>query len=361
MRNIARMLFDKDAPLSFLFYPLYYMAELIVVGFRASEFTRRKDQGVQTLESEAGLSVELLTGLKDGRNGLRPTKVEAMTVFWQGETLVRFVGLAFAFNRLVKLVGQLQGEAFPDVLERVSALQSKKVVVRGTSAQEVVEGGDENDVIRTFGGDDSIVATRGKDKINGGAGDDVYLGNILNLRLIVDLVSDVARKKGGGRDEIKRIEDVRGSSKSDVIRGDGGENQLAGDGGADRILGRAGADTIFGGDGAVKLFGGGGDVRLFGDAGRVLLFGGSGADLLFGGEGADEFVINPSEPGGPDVVDDYDHAQGDRLRLPGAAADYVLQAVDDNVLVRQAEGGEVVAVLPDDVGSEVLDDAFYGL
>ncbi|MEM6440754.1 MAG: hypothetical protein AAF763_13775, partial [Pseudomonadota bacterium] len=141
MRNVARVKFDKDAPLETVFFPLYSLAELFFRGFQSSDFTRVGDQGRQTLQSQTGLSVEMRVSLRQGRDGLRPDDIQALRVFWQGEPAARFTGLAMDYDRLVGLLGDLEGEPFVEVLGRVGALQTRQVVGDGSAKNERVEGG----------------------------------------------------------------------------------------------------------------------------------------------------------------------------------------------------------------------------
>ncbi|MGH6996634.1 MAG: hypothetical protein ACREEO_00505, partial [Phenylobacterium sp.] len=89
------------------------------------------------------------------------------------------------------------------------------------------------------------------------------------------------------------------------------------------VVGDLGRDTVLGGQGADTVVGGAGDDYLSGDLGDDVLLGGAGADLFnFGGGG------------GRDVVMDFSHAEGDRIRIsPTDAADFAALST------RLVEGG----------------------
>ncbi len=63
------------------------------------------------------------------------------------------------------------------------------------------------------------------------------------------------------------------------------------------------------------LHGGAGRDILFGGAGDDYLFGGRGADILFGGSGADHFVFRSLDGRAVDRIEDFKHAQHDKIDL----------------------------------------------
>lgn len=172
----------------------------------------------------------------------------------------------------------------------------------------------DDDVISLPADGGSVSAGPGNDSVSGGAGADVIQGNTGDDTLM-----------GGGGDDI-----VRGGQDNDFVHGNAGADQLFGDlgddsvfggqgddfvhGGAgnDYVLGDLGNDTVLGGQGSDTVFGGAGDDYLSGDLGDDVLVGGAGADLF-----------NFSGGGGRDVVMDFSHAEGDRIRIsPTDAADF---------------------------------------
>lgn len=121
------------------------------------------------------------------------------------------------------------------------------------------------------------------------------------------------------------VHTIDGTNKSDVIYGDqsgpsadlitggNGNDQLYGGARADTLRGDNGNDQLYGGTGADSLHGGNGNDMLDGGADNDILAGGNGQDTLIGGSGADIFVFGKG--GGPDVVVDFNAAEGDRIRL----------------------------------------------
>ena len=118
-----------------------------------------------------------------------------------------------------------------------------------------VFGGAANDIINTGNGDDVIRGGLGNDTINAGNGNNVVFG------------------EGG----------------NDTITGGSGVDAFDGGIGNDRLFGGGGNDTLAGGLGTDVLFGETGNDLLFGDQGNDFVYGGAGADTLSGGVGADAF------------------------------------------------------------------------
>jgi Ca2+-binding RTX toxin-like protein len=120
----------------------------------------------------------------------------------------------------------------------------------------------------------------------------------------VDLIlngSSEATFNVGGIDSgvIKNIENVIGSSGSDLITADGEQNRVEGGDGADRLSGLSGHDyldggddndILYGGNDNDTLYGGNDDDTLYGDANSDRLYGDSGLDKLYGGDGADTIM-----------------------------------------------------------------------
>lgn len=120
----------------------------------------------------------------------------------------------------------------------------------------------------------------------------------------------------GGRDRLD------GGSGDDTLWGDADEDTISAGAGADLAYGNQAADLLSGGDGDDTLFGGqqadtlvggAGSDRLDGGRDADLLSGGAGDDLLTGGEGADRFVL--ADGFGSDLVADFDGAGGDRVAI----------------------------------------------
>lgn len=172
----------------------------------------------------------------------------------------------------------------------------------------------QDDVLTTPAGGGEVAAGPGDDSVSGGAGPDVIQGNTGSDSL----------NGGGGDDVVRGGQDndfVQGAVGADLLFGDGGDDSVfggqgddivQGGAGADYVLGDLGRDTVLGGQGADTVFGGAGDDYLSGDLGD---------DVLVAGAGADVFNFNGG--GGRDVVMDFSHSDGDRVRIsPADAADF---------------------------------------
>jgi Ca2+-binding RTX toxin-like protein len=111
---------------------------------------------------------------------------------------------------------------------------------------------------------------------------------------------------------------VTGTAQADTISGTSANPALRTTESEDTVFGRGGHDTILGQ---------GGDDWLYGEDGKDALTGGAGADRLAGGAGADQFVytaLSDSTGAARDVIEDFSHAQGDRIALSALDANAAL-------------------------------------
>ena len=178
-----------------------------------------------------------------------------------------------------------------------------------------------------YGGNDKMVGGHGNDTIDGGAGDDRLTGgygnDIIDGGIGVDTVDYGARLATGyghypyaygnniwhpgygvavnlgfgtgkslepgtaDTDTLFNIENVTGTSWTDVLQGDERNNRLEGADGDDWLFGWGSHDTLLGGSGADHLTGGDGDDAMNGNDGDDSLLGGNGYDVLVGGLGDD--------------------------------------------------------------------------
>jgi Ca2+-binding RTX toxin-like protein len=180
--------------------------------------------------------------------------------------------------------------------------------LRIATAQNMVAGGtagnDSNvtgtagaDVIRTWQGDDSIIATPGQDFVDGGRlGDDTLTATMADAGFATQLASRTYTIDGDRLTDssgtlntsflnIERVVlDVSGTAFGDSIVGTNSSVALTvtGGGGADQIFGSGLADVLNGGGGNDTLLGGTGDDYLLGSAGNDALDGGTGANDVAG-------------------------------------------------------------------------------
>ncbi|WP_169791197.1 family 16 glycosylhydrolase, partial [Rubellimicrobium mesophilum] len=118
--------------------------------------------------------------------------------------------------------------------------------LQGTDGDDVLKGGLGNDRISGGNGDDKLGLDGGNDFIDGGAGDDWLVvsggtGVTVNLGMVNEQTT------GLGRDVIRGIENVEGTSGVDTLYGSDGANYLEGCAGNDALRGQGGADTLDGG------------------------------------------------------------------------------------------------------------------
>jgi Ca2+-binding RTX toxin-like protein len=228
---------------------------------------------------------------------------------------------------------------------------SKNDVIHGTPGVNFFYGNGGNDTFHGQSGNDWLDGGPGADTLHGGWGNDIY---------IVDDPGDQALEPTGGAFWQAGNDTVRSSVDftlgfyvenlqltGDAISGTGNEisNSLTGNTRNNTLSGGAGNDTLNGGGGAGEI------------------------DTLNGGADADTFVLgllgsrfyddgNASTPGhdGHAIITDFTPSQSDRLRLAGAAAQYLLGVSpfdpDDDALYHDSNGNatldasdELIAIL----------------
>ncbi len=182
-----------------------------------------------------------------------------------------------------------------------------------------------NDLLRGYGGNDTINAGEGSNYIRGDDGDDLLTG-------------------GSGFD------DINGNMGNDTVSTGGGDDyavggkdndSLSGGAGNDVVWGNLGNDTQEGGDGNDQVRGGQGDDSVSGGAGNDYVSGDRGNDTVAGGTGADLF--HGSQDAGIDRVIDFNMAEGDRVMLdPGTT--YTLRQVGADTVLDMGGGHQMILV-----------------
>lgn len=120
---------------------------------------------------------------------------------------------------------------------------------------------------------------------------------------------------------------LNGRDGHDILRGGRGDDLLQGESGTDFLIGNQGSDTLYGGTDTDIIWGGNGNDIIDGGPGDDIIYGGAGWDRLTGGSGADTFVFD-SRQKGPNVITDYNYAEGDRIDLRGLDGVNALSDVD---------------------------------
>ncbi len=164
-------------------------------------------------------------------------------------------------------------------------------VLNGNGGNDQISGNAASDQLNGGDGDDTINPGSGNDAVDGGAGTntvDYASAGAGGVGVQVNLVTGTA--SGDGNDTLAGIQNVNGSSFADSITGDDNANSLWGRGGPDHIQGKAGDDTIFGGAAADQIASGAGADNVAGQDGNDSIQGGAQNDRLQGGNGRDTIL-----------------------------------------------------------------------
>jgi Ca2+-binding RTX toxin-like protein len=189
-----------------------------------------------------------------------------------------------------------------------------KVVVKGDSSSEFIEGSNVDDVVKAGGGNDHVKTNNGTDTVDGGKGSDTvdYSNRFVSVEVALKGNTKVGVKIDGiVEGSIKNVENVWGGAAGDKLKGDSLANTLNGMGGEDRLKGFAGNDKIEGG---------------------------LGADTVWGGSGSDKFVFATAFDA-VDHIKDFSHVN-DTIVLDNAifTAFAKLGAIRANKFVANASG-----------------------
>jgi Ca2+-binding RTX toxin-like protein len=182
----------------------------------------------------------------------------------------------------------------------------------GSGGNDHLYGGDGIDFL--FGGDDDdwLIGQAGADRLDGGSGNNWadYGGSARAVEVHLAPQSngfftpDYGTGRGGDADgdQLRNIQDVRGSNYDDILIGDDHDNILSGLGGNNTLNGGRGSDTLIAGMGDDRLYGGGHDIR--------------GSDTfefdLHGGPSVNAVGTNQQQIGNDTI---YDWEAGDRIVL----------------------------------------------
>jgi Ca2+-binding RTX toxin-like protein len=138
--------------------------------------------------------------------------------------------------------------------------------LRGSGADDTLDGNSAANVIEGSGGDDLIDGHGGTDTAS-------YAG--AEAKVVVSLALTSAQNtQGAGIDTLLNMENLRGSAFNDKLTGNSAANRLEGGAGNDSLSGQDGNDT------------------LVGDAGADTLNGGAGIDVMIGGDGNDLYIVD---------------------------------------------------------------------
>ncbi|MGH8745055.1 MAG: calcium-binding protein, partial [Burkholderiales bacterium] len=188
---------------------------------------------------------------------------------------------------------------------------------------DMLDGGEGDDSLFGGAGKDSLYGGAGNDDLFGGPGDDLLEGGS-GIDVLDGGQGDDTLRAGDGDDELS------GGDGADELRAGAGDDELDGGDGDDILYGESGADVLNGGAGDDRLYGGTGDDTIAGGDGDDWLEGGAGSDLLRGGAGDDSYLLGFGA--GRDVIEDDEGAN--RIRFDSGTLPEDLRAeLDDETLV----------------------------
>ena len=200
--------------------------------------------------------------------------------------------LNFGTGKAVDTFGHL--DTFTNIEIAIGSKQADDMT--GTVGTQIFVGGNGADTIDGVGGRDLVDYSR-----------ELGTGGISVLMNKLE-----AKDTFGAIDEIRNIENIKGTKVRDVITGNDADNSFWGEDGNDNIGGSGGADTLYGGAGKDTLGGGADDDDLHGNEGNDALVGGAGNDTLDGGADDDGLKGNDGTDvlAGGDGDDTIDGGEG---------------------------------------------------
>jgi Ca2+-binding RTX toxin-like protein len=224
-------------------------------------------RNVFTSEPHEKFVVRQLTPEGQGKDGSTDVEItfNGVPLLYHVPKDGRLVGRMAGGNDTVRLLPGATEDGSEEIPFTVDAF------LEASSGRNRFEGGD---------GDDVLVGGSGKDTLRGGKGDDALFGR--------------------GDDDV-----LDGGAGDDLLYGGDGNDRLIGSAGADLLHGGSGDDTVDGGPG-LKTAPPGGSHLL--DLGNVLI-GGAGDDTIQGGPGIDHLFgddVPLGVPGVPLTINDLD-------------------------------------------------------
>ena len=243
-------------------------------------------------------------------------------------------------------MGDIIGTTAGDVLiggeghDKIYGLEGNDTLTGG-SGNDSIYGWEGNDKIYGGIGNDSLFADAGDDYVEGGAGNDYIFGWSGHDTLLGEAGNDIIYADAGN-DSVEAGDGnniVYGADGNDTIYGGANYDQLYGDGGNDRVAGNGGNDRIYGWDGNDTLFGGTGNDSIAGDAGHDRIYGGDGNDWAYANVGNDYVELgNGNDWGFGDAGNDtLDGGGGNDVLFAWEGNDFLYGGAGNDLL--SGEGG----------------------
>ncbi|KXJ56294.1 MAG: hypothetical protein AXW12_00845 [Thalassospira sp. Nap_22] len=218
-------------------------------------------------------------------------------------------------------------------------------VIETGSGNDTVGGNDGDDTISTNAGNDTIWAGNGDDVVYAGEGDDSVTGDGGNDTIYGGSGNDTLHG-GEGRNTIDGgtgNDYITGGSDRDTIRSSAGDNIVYASEGNNYIETGAGNDSLYAGSGDDTILGGDGDNYVSAGEGRNDITTGSGDDSILAGSGNDTIsagdgdnYINVGE--GKNTIAS---GIGDDTIMTGSGDD-VIDAGDGNNTITAGEGRNTI-------------------
>ena len=272
---------------------LHESAETLSIRFQPGQLEFAREGMVTETCSLEGISEILITGTEgpdrlnvDFANDPEVDLATVLVVTGGGDDVVTITGMYPPLRRFTWFYTE-DGRDLVDASNSIHGVQAftgtGRDTVIGSKGDDRISSGGGNDLVFGRAGNDSIGGQGGADTLIGGRGNDAIYGSGGNDLIFGNRGNDALEGEEGN-------DTIFGGADGDWVYGGTGHDRLMGQSGGDWVQGGDGADRVYGGTGNDLLQGGSGRDRLCGRAGDDTLEGGGGYDILFGGPGRDSLA-----------------------------------------------------------------------